>query len=427
MRILVLCNKSPYPAKEGGPIAINMIVEGLTEAGHSVKVLAMNTDKYSVRLSDIPEEYRIKTGIELIYVDLRFRPLKAFMNLFTNESYHVERFVSAQFAKRLEEILLLENFDVVQFEMPFLSPYLPIVKKNSNARTILRTHNIEHKIWERIAATTKNPVKKLYLRHLARTLKMHELRVIREFDGIAAISEVDAEYFRHSLLTSGPSSLLSDQLPEAPHPFLEGAGIGNGGDRVVTIPFGIDPSKYKMSQNPRGTISLFSIGAMNWIPNAEGIRWFLENVWNGVSEKYPELKYYIAGREMPDWLTRSDFPNAVIVGEVEDAQLFMEDHSLMIVPLFSGSGIRIKIIEGMAAGKAILSTSIGAEGIHYTHGENILVADSPGDFIRMISACIEDQHLISKLGKNARLLIESEYNRETIIQNLFRFYQKTGS
>ena len=129
MNILILCNKSPYPAREGGPMAINMIIEGLISANHQVRVLAMNTNKYSVNPDDIPSEYREKTGIELVDVDLTFNPVKAFINLFTGRSFHVERFISGAFSLKLKEILEKEQFDIIQFEMPFMSPYLELARK----------------------------------------------------------------------------------------------------------------------------------------------------------------------------------------------------------------------------------------------------------------------------------------------------------
>ena len=160
---------------------------------------------------------------------------------------------------------------------------------------------------------------------------------------------------------------------------------------------------------------------MNWIPNQEGIRWFLQNVWMDVHRQYPALKYYIAGREIPAWLTHTDYPNVVIAGEVENAIHFMNSRSIMLVPLFSGSGIRIKIIEAMAIGKAIISTSIGAEGIPYTHGENIMIADTPCEFFEMISACVANKDLCSKLGKNAREVIMRHHNRGPLITKSWDF------
>jgi polysaccharide biosynthesis protein PslH len=399
MKILILCNKSPYPSKEGGPIAMNMIIEGLISAGHQVRILAMNTNKYSVNPRDIPSEYKEKTRIELVYVDLRFRPVKAFINLFTGRSYHVERFISGAYADKLTDILKEEKFDVIQFEMTFMSPYLELVRQNSRAKTVLRAHNIEYLIWERIAETTINPLKKLYLRHLSGTLKQHELTVINDFDGVAAITKIDADFF----IQAGCRVPITD------------------------IPFGINLSRFRESPEETRDITLFSIGSMNWIPNQEGIRWFLEKVWPEVTKRHPFLKYFIAGREMPSWLTDSHYPNVEIVGEVEDALKFINEHSVMIVPLFSGSGIRIKIIEGMACGKTIISTTIGAEGINYTNLEDILIADEPAGFIEMITACMNNKVFLNEIGKNARKLIKKEYDRDLIIQKLLGFYQKIGS
>ena len=175
MRILLLCNKPPYPASEGGPMAMNSIITGLLEAGHQVKVLAINSEKYNVKESDIPEEYKQKTGIELIDVDLTVKPLNAFLNLFTRKSYHAERFISEEFKKRLAEVLDKEQFDVVQLEVLFMAPYVETIRQHSKAMIVLRAHNVEHKIWERIAKDTKSPLKRWYINHLAKTLKEFEL------------------------------------------------------------------------------------------------------------------------------------------------------------------------------------------------------------------------------------------------------------
>ena len=132
MKILLLCNKSPYPALEGGPMAMNSIVTGLLEAGHQVKILAVNSKKYNVTLEDIPEDYRQKTGIELIDVDLRVRPFKALKNLFSKKSYHVERFISKNFTNRLVEVLQNDTYDVVQLETLFMAPYVETIRQHSN-------------------------------------------------------------------------------------------------------------------------------------------------------------------------------------------------------------------------------------------------------------------------------------------------------
>jgi len=403
MKVLLLCNKSPYPAKEGGPIAMSMIIEGLIRAGHSVKVLAVNSNKYYVELSSIPEAYRNKTGIELVDVDLSVRPLAAFRNLFTSRSYHVERFISSKLETTLIRILQAEKFDIVQFEMLYMSPYVKVVRKYSDARIVLRAHNIEHLIWQRVSASTKNPVKRFYLQYLVRKLKKYECSTVRQFDGIAAITEQDAAFFRSA------GCLQPEDGRRIP---------------VVAIPFGIDPDQFPETNTEPEFPSLFSIGAMDWIPNLEGICWFLEQVWPQIHHKYPRLHYYLAGRHMPGWIREKGFPNVEVMEEVEDAITFMRSKAILIVPLFSGSGIRIKIIEGMATGKPIISTAVGAEGIRCTHGQNIFIADTPEEFVRCISACIENKILCETVGRNARDLILAEYNRDLIISKLIGFYQK---
>jgi len=396
MKVLFLCNKSPYPPKEGGPIAMNALIEGLADAGHKVKVLAINSNKYGIDVNEIPEYYRKKTNIETAYINLAIKPLDAFINLFTNKSYHVQRFISKDFEEKLIRILSKEDFDIVQFETLFISPYIEIIRKYSRAKIILRSHNIEHIIWRRVAEITTNPLKKYYLGHLWKTLRDYELGKLNDYDGIVTITKNDGDFF-----------------------------IKNGCNIPLTaIPFGINLEKFKAERNIETRFpSLFLIGAMNWIPNIEGVKWFLDKVWPTVTKNFPDLKLYLAGREMPDWLTNLNMENIEVLGEVDDALDFIASNAIEVVPLFSGSGIRIKIIEGMAMGKAVVSTSIGAEGINVEHEKNIMLADDPESFYQAIKKCVESRQYCSELGENARQLIEKDHDNKKLIKKLEMFYQ----
>ncbi|MCD4736420.1 MAG: glycosyltransferase family 4 protein, partial [Bacteroidales bacterium] len=166
----------------------------------------------------------------------------------------------------------------------------------------------------------------------------------------------------------------------------------------------------------------FHIGTMNWIPNEEGIKWFIEEVWIKVTRTLPDLRLFLAGRSMPDWLTGLKDQTVEVVGEVPEAKEFINQHAIMIAPILSGGGIRIKIIEGLAMGRAVISTSIGAEGINYSNNKNILIADSPEEFANSIIKCARDEQLCIKLGRNARILMEEEYDRKAIITRLEAFY-----
>lgn len=375
---------------------MNAIIEGLLQAGHQIKVLAIDSWKFPVNMQAIPDEYLKGTRFESVFVDLEIKPFKAFCNLFTGKSYHVERFISQNYEDKLISILKNEKFDIIQIETLYLSPYINTIRKYSDAKVILRAHNVEHKIWERITINCKNPLKKLYLKHLTRTLKKYELEAIHKYDGIATISSVDEAFFKQ----------YNCKVP------------------VITIGFGIDLDRLKIVDTETEFPGFFHIGSMNWMPNLEGVNWFIDNVWTIINSVNPELKLYLAGRHMPEWLHNSKFQNVEIVGEVDDAYEFISSKSIMIVPLFSGSGIRIKIIEGMALGKTVISTKTGADGINYTDGENILIADTTDAFIAAITKCIINKDLCDEIGNKAKELIAKEHNNEIIIKKLVSFYNE---
>ena len=353
-------------------------------------MLAFNTNKSFVEPSEIPESFKERTGIELIDLDLTLNPLAAFLNLFSKKSLHIERFNSKNFEKKLIETLTTNSYDIVQVEYLPMAVYREVIRKHSKARIIYRAHNIEHLIWQRITMNTKNPVKKIYLAHLTRKLKNFEVEVLNLFDGVTTVSQTDADFFKK----------FGNTVP------------------ILNMPFGVDVKDYKIKETDCEFPSLFHLGAMNWIPNEEGIKWFLDNCWNLIHQKFPELKFYLAGRKMPDWLVQLKLPNVEIVGEVSDAWDFIRSKAIMIVPLFSGSGIRVKIIEGMALGKAVISTNIGAEGIDFIPGEHLLIANTPEEFLSAIQKCIQSKDYCEGLGEKARKLIEEKHNMPQIIHRV---------
>lgn len=394
-KILFLCNKSPYPAREGGPMAMNSLIQGLLNAGHQVKVLAVNSAKYHVTEADIPDEYRKQTGIELVNIDLRIKPMDAFLNLFSTKSYHVQRFISENFREKLVAILHRQQFDVVQLESLFMVPYVDEVRKHCKARIVLRAHNIEHLIWKRLAQQCRNPLKKYYLSHLARTLERYEKNALAQVDGIAAITRKDAAFFRG--ITATP---------------------------VIDLPFGVKISPMNFTEDVNGQIGFFHIGAMNWMPNEEGLRWFLNVVWPEVHHRFPQARFHLAGRYMPSWLVTGVQPGVEVWGEVENATDFVNQHQISIVPLLSGSGIRIKIIEAMAAAKTVITTEIGAEGIHYQNEKNIFIANTKEEFLYAISRCLKQPGLHLKIGRQARQLVEQIYDQDKIAARLLLFYER---
>ncbi|MDD2529794.1 MAG: glycosyltransferase family 4 protein [Bacteroidales bacterium] len=395
MKILQLCYKPPFPVVDGGSMGMHTLTMGLLNNEHNVKVLAFNSFKHPVKISELPQDYIEKTKFETIFVDLKLNVFSALFSFLKNESYHVKRFYSVEMQQRLASLLKEEEFDVIQLESVFLSHYISVIRKNSKAKIVLRAPNIEHLIWEKTAQTTNNPLKKIYLNQLAQSLKKYELEMINQFDGVYTVTKVDADYFVKK------------------------------GCRVPCkhVPVGIETPDF-IDKDIEEKDSLFHIGSMNWIPNQQAIEWFLDNVWDMVHEKLPNVKTYFAGRAMPQWLLNLNREGVIIYGEVPDSARFICSKEIMVVPLLSGSGIRIKILEAMSLRKCVIATSQAAEGILYENNINIVIADTPEEFADSIYKCITDKEFSKKIALNAEKLISEKYNINAVAKELVDQYNQ---
>ncbi|MBL4658004.1 MAG: glycosyltransferase family 4 protein [Flavobacteriales bacterium] len=296
--------------------------------------------------------------------------------------------------QKLIGILKTEQFDIVQLESLFVAPYLETIRKYSKAKVVLRSHNVEFEIWHRRSLACKNPLKKAYLTLLTSRLKNYEVQHVNKYDAIACITTRDQNKMKE----------LGGTLP------------------MTDIPVGVDEIKDPIVETA-APIGLFHLGSMDWMPNLEAIEWFLNDIWDDVKKELPDIKLNLAGKSMPQWLMNTTDPNIETVGHIKDAKTYMNENGIMIVPLLSGSGMRVKIIEGMALGKVIISTAIGAEGIEYEHGKDIFIADTPGEFVQAITKCYGDIELCKTVGRNAKELVRNKYDNIVISQKLIEFYR----
>jgi glycosyltransferase involved in cell wall biosynthesis len=393
MRILQLCNKPPYPPIDGGSKAMYNITRGLINAGHHVKVLCISTQKHPLKVSAIPAEFREQTRIEGVFVDTSLNVVDAFTDLVTADNYNISRFFSPDMDIRLIQLLSQEEFDIIHLESLFVTPYIPTLRRYSNARIVLRAHNLEHVIQERIAQGERNILKKPYRKFLAKQLQNYEREVLNMVDGVAAITGADA----HEMADHGSTT------------------------PIAVIPFGLDPAEYEVA-SPSDPPVFFHLGSMDWLPNEEGIRWLLRAVWPRLLKTFPAAKLHLAGNRMPKDMIRARLPGTTVVGRVPDANRYIAQRQVMLVPLFSAGGMRVKIIEGMAMGKCIISTRMGAEGIDHEPGKNILIADTAAEFIEQMEKVLAAPQLAAEIGANAAKLVRSRHNNVQIIQDLTAFY-----
>lgn len=396
MRILQLCKKFPYPLKDGESIAVTYLSKALQNLGCEVSLLSMNTTKHFVDISSLPESFNHYKEIHVTHLDNKIKFVDAFKNLFSKESYHISRFVCNQFRDKLIELLKKNTYDVIQLETLYLTPYIEVIKQHSNALITMRAHNIEFEIWERITFNTKFLPKKLYLNYLTQKLKLYEIAHLDQYDYLISVSERDLKKFKS-------------------------LGYKNG---AMSSPIGLDVSQYIEAEESEPVDDICFIGALDWIPNVEGLNWFLNNVWPKLSDKFPHLKLHVAGRNTPDNLKNLNINNVIVHGEVPDAIDFVKQYSMMIVPLFSGSGMRVKILEGMALGRVVVTTSLGKEGIYAKDGEELLIADDPETFISKISDVLNGTINKIKLGENARDFVILNYDHDKNAQMLLNKYKE---
>ncbi len=396
MKILQLCLKPPLPAKDGGCIAMHNITRGLQREGHKVKILTIFTMKHDFIPEELDQEYLDSTEIEGVYIDTRVNAVDAFSSFLTSDSYNINRFFSTDFDIKLTKILKKENYDIIHLESLFMTPYLFTIRRWSKSPVVLRSHNLEFVIWEKIANGTTSFFKKMYLNYLAKKLKKYELSMLDQVSGIASISEEDKAIFRE----------LGVKKP------------------ITTIPVGIDFSGYEIDENQKVEFCLFHLGAMDWGPNLEGILWFLNHIWPSVNQKFPDLKLYLAGRSIPDEILKGGYPNVIISGEIDNAIEYIKSKAVMIVPLLSAGGIRVKIVEGLALEKAIISTRIGAQGLNCHNGKDILLADSKEEWLNAIQTIVENGALVRSLGKEGRRHAELNFNIKAVTGRLISFYKE---
>lgn len=396
MKVLFLANKTPFPPIDGGSIATFGLMQAFADAGHQVTVLTMNTRKHHITPYEIPESVSAKITFHLVEVPATINAPDALKNLlFSSTPYNAERFINKKFSQKLQKLLQSQQFDIIQLEGLYLWPYIKTIRQYSEAKIAYRSHNIEQEIWERLLANSKG-LKRIYLKQMVQRLKRFEQSAINTYDLLVPITARDGEQLNK----------MGNTKP------------------IQVIPAGINLQQVeiKSTLNP---FDLFFIGALDWAPNQEGLLWFIDKCRLLLLKKYPETRLTIAGRNSPQWLVdKLNLPNISYLGEVPDASKYMQQHGIMIVPLLSGSGMRVKIIEAMGHCKPIVSTSIGCEGINVQNKKQIMLADTPSNFVEAIVQLIQQPKLATQIANNSLTFVKENFSNQQLAEKLLAFYRK---
>jgi glycosyltransferase involved in cell wall biosynthesis len=375
MRILWIKTELLHPVDKGGRIRTYQMLRSLTKR-HHVTYLCLDDGTAAPNARSLATEYchqletvqfnpPVKGGLRF-FVDL-------ILNLFSPLPYAITRYQSVELRARIAE--LAPNADLVVCD--FLTPSVN-VPNELPSRKVLFQHNVESMIWERHVTVPQHAMRKLYMRQQWRKMERFESRMCQFFDHVVAVSNDDARIMKERYHVASVSAVATG----------------------VDIAF----FAHRPAPSHEANNELVFVGSMDWMPNEDGIRWFAECVFPQVRLLIPNAQLTVVGRSPPASMRRLASREAGIdvVGTVPDVRPYWERAAVSIVPLRIGGGTRLKIFEAMAMGIPIVSTSVGAEGLPVTHGDDLLIADSPEAQTAAIVSLLKDREAARRMADRAR-------------------------
>jgi sugar transferase (PEP-CTERM/EpsH1 system associated) len=316
------------------------------------------------------------------------------IRLFSSEPYGITKYCRPEVRRRLNDLLKEETFDVIVCD--FLSA-AGVVPWDWPGPKILFTHNVEAVIWRRHYEVAANPLWKAISWVEWRRMEAAERRYLQLADHVLAVSDTDRDAF---------ASFLDPK-------------------KLTVIPTGVDVDYFQPLSVDEAPNSLVFTGSMDWLPNEDAILYFVEAIFPLIKQQCPEISLEVVGRSPSRKLQAAAEreKSMRLTGWVEDIRPFVARAEICIVPLRIGGGTRLKIFEAMAMGKAVVSTTVGAEGLPVESGKDILLADTPNDFAQSVIGLLRDSELRRRLGTGARSLVQENYSWGRVAESFARTLQ----
>ena len=405
MRILYVSHFIPHPPTGGASLRNFNIIKGLARDNHVHLVTFTQRDRHptSARVEKSRAALEVFCEeIEILEVPTDSSRLRWYgmllANLLSLEPYSTWRFRSAAFERALGAMLDRHTFDVVHVDTIALAWCHHLLR---GLPAVLNHHNVESTLLERRAASSRNPASRFYIGLQARKLRRAEADALTRFDGNVSVSEVDSADLRRL----------------AP------------GVVVREVPNGTDTQFFR-AELEVGTIpALVFAGSMGWYPNADAMVLFAANIWPMIREAVPGVEMHLIGSKAPAEVVRLAERDSrfKVLGFVDDVRPTIRDAAVYVVPIRVGGGTRLKILDAMAMGKAIVSHPVGAEGIAVTDGVDIVIAEEPEAFAARVIELLRDSTRREALGRAARETAVARYSWDRIVPGLVRFYREVAS
>jgi glycosyltransferase involved in cell wall biosynthesis len=253
---------------------------------------------------------------------------------------------------------------------------------------------VEAMIWKRHCENTRNPFKKLVFAREYSRIKNFEKKVINGFSLTIAVSRNDHEFFSNVY----------------------------GGSNVGYVTTGVDTDFFSPGKEPEKPDSVLFLGAMDWMPNIDAVHYFTREIYPFIKREIPGIRFYIVGRNPDDSIRKlgQDDSSIVVTGTVPDTRPFITASSCTVVPIRIGGGTRLKIYELMSMGKPVVSTSIGAEGLNYVDGENILIEDDGREYAQCVIKLLRESEYRARIGSNAREYVRANCSWDAVTNNFMK-------
>ena len=393
MKILAVTTKSPFPLYEGRALrTYNLLKE--TAKRHEVHLLSF---------IQTPEEV---DGIEhMKQVCASVRALPLYMNGALPKAYDVLRelgsasplmamkYRTREMRRLIREALRRESFDLVHLDMLNLAEYIGDL---GDVPTVLVEHNVESALLRRRVEAERGAARRAYFDYQLRKLARYEAWACREADHVIAVSDAD-----------------NQQLREL-----------SGHTRVTTIENGVDTAYFQQGARAVRPNSAVFVGGLTWYPNLDAMEYFSTRVLPLIVDHIPDFEITVVGKNPPQVLNESvaKNPRIRLAGLVDDVRPYIEQAAVYLVPLRIGGGTRLKILDALACGKALISTSVGCEGLDLEPDKHLLVADDPGEFAAKVVALLSDPARASALGRDGRQAVRERYEWKVIAERLMAVY-----
>ena len=348
MNVLILCKKVPYPPTDGESIVIMKDLEALKSLGISVSMACLNTEKHFVNTENFSEKKMFWDTFIDKKMDTSLRFHHFFSYFFLKKPLHLVRFWNQSFLNSLKRIIQNQKIDCVLCQGLPMIWYAKYLQRDFGVKVIYRAHNIEYKIWNQLSSSSSNLIKKWGYKSIAKSLEIYEKNALRFCNSILTLNSIEQDFFQ----------TIYPQL------------------KCCEIAISLGNTNATKKHFPKDKIKLLITGSMDWKPNFEGVEWFLTYVWPQLSKEQYALT--IAGKGIEKGLNSTyDISEVTLIGKYELVQDLFKSHDLLLIPLFSGAGIRIKVIEAMQFGIPFIGTEIALEGIpnldssvvSYTHNQ----------------------------------------------------------